>query len=88
MRPQGIEKAKLKKRKTLEEDTEKYTVLTNLFTRGQIPGAVDKEIIQIKLCIFSMANKVSTTFAIKQINMTKVISLLEPNKWRIIHDNP
>lgn len=77
-----------KKRKTLEEDTEKYTVLTNLFTRGQIPGAVDKEIIQIKLCIFSTANKVSTTLVIKQINMTKVISLLEPNKWRIIHDNP
>lgn len=31
-RPRGIEKAKLNKRKTLEEDTEKYTVLTNLFT--------------------------------------------------------
>ena len=42
-RPGGAEKARLKKRKALEEDAPKCAKLTDLFPRGQTQVATGKE---------------------------------------------
>ena len=42
-RPGGAEKARLKKRKALEEDAAKCAKLTDLFSRGQTQVATGKE---------------------------------------------
>ena len=43
----GAEKARLKKRKPLEEDAAKCAKLTDLFSRGQIRVATGKERLMI-----------------------------------------